>query len=123
MTANENDVPYEANEDLTMAFLIKLWRKNCSEVNFGVHLLHYFFSGEELRNKNVTGRKGKGTLDRVRMEKIKKYYFTIYLCNNEEEVKVEKCALKDQHLYETNNRAKLYTFIVLRTGCLENVSV
>ena len=72
-------------DELSMESLLALKEKACSEGNFAVHLLREFFRDEELKNKNVSGKKGKEPLDPARMGKIRACYFKMYPCNREQE--------------------------------------
>ena len=54
--------------DLDQETLLSLQSKACSHSNFAVKLLRKYFRNEELKNKNVSGAKGKGTLDPVRID-------------------------------------------------------
>ena len=73
--------------DIDMDTLVKLKDKACSETNFAVQLFKKLFKDEEIKNKNVSGAKGKEPLDPVRIEKIKQYFFEIYPCLEEEDKK------------------------------------
>ena len=73
--------------DIDMDTLVKLKDKACSETNFAVQLFKKLFKDEEIKNKNVSGAKGKEPLDPVRIEKRKQYFFEIYPCLEEEDKK------------------------------------
>ena len=73
--------------DIDMDTLGKLQNKACSETNFAVQIFKSFFKNEEIKNKNISGAKGKEPLDPVRIEKIKQYVFEIYPCVEEEDKK------------------------------------
>ena len=72
--------------DIGMDTLVKLKNKACSETNFAVQVFKSFFKDEEIKNKN-SRVKGKEPLDPVRIEKIKRYFFEIYPCVEEEDKK------------------------------------
>lgn len=72
--------------DIDMDTLVKLKNKACSETNFAVQaVFENLFLDEEIESKNLSRAKGKESLDPVRIEKGKQYFFKIYPCLEEED--------------------------------------
>lgn len=66
--------------DIDMDTLVKLKNKACSETNFAVQaVFENLFLDEEIESKNLSRAKGKESLDPVRIEKGKQYFFEIII--------------------------------------------